>query len=215
MVMLIAIFFVIGMSIAAQLRGQRALSKVRQVASSADQAAVISGLVESNKSLRDEVDQLRSSLSALDEQGGTLPVLVEELNRVKILNGTAEASGPGVVLRIDGPTSVADLQDLVNELRNAGAEAIALNDVRLGLSSVVVSTSVGMQLDGFSIQRPFVLQAIGDSQAMLSAMGRPGGLVSLLRASHPEGVFDLVEASHLTLPVTAREFTVEYASIVR
>jgi uncharacterized protein YlxW (UPF0749 family) len=120
-------------------------------------------------------------------------------------------SGPGLLLRVDGASSVADLQDLINEFRNAGAEAISLNDVRLGVDSVVISTEAGIEADGILIQRPFVLQAIGDPQAMHSAVDRPGGLVALLRASHPESAIELTEATNLTLPVSARVLRVQYA----
>lgn len=213
--LLFALFLLIGLAIAAQLRGQRALSRVRLMTSSTDQAAVISGLLDSNRELREEVEQLQSSLAALGRQGGALPVLMDELNRVKILNGSAQASGPGVLVRIDGPSSVADLQDLINELRDAGAEAIAVNDVRLNVATVAIATPEGIVLDQNLIQRPFVLVAIGDPQAMHSALDRPGGLVALLRAAHPGSIIEVTQTSRLTLPVTARSLTTEYVAAVR
>ena len=51
-----------------------------------------------------------------------------------ILAGTKPAEGPGISLRIDDPRSQVDaaqVLDTIEELRDAGAEAIQLGNVRV------------------------------------------------------------------------------------
>ena len=45
--------------------------------------------------------------------------------------GSTRSSGPGVSIIVRGPIDGPGVEDLINELRNAGAEAIAIEDVRL------------------------------------------------------------------------------------
>ena len=52
-----------------------------------------------------------------------------------ILAGTVAAEGPGIVVTIDGVDDAALLLDTVQELRDAGAEAIQLGDVRVVAST--------------------------------------------------------------------------------
>ena len=60
---------------------------------------------------------------------------------LRILTGTVAATGPGVTLTIDDPdgsVTAATLLDGVEELRDAGAEAIEINDsVRVVASTCV------------------------------------------------------------------------------
>ncbi|MBM3136254.1 MAG: DUF881 domain-containing protein, partial [Chloroflexi bacterium] len=123
----------LGLLLASQYRAQQSRSTaVSLAASGADQVAIISDLVENNASLRREIDALRRELASYQGAGekSSLEAMVEELNRMRIVNGLLEVSGPGVEVQISGGLSALDLQDLINEMRNAGAEAVALNNRR-------------------------------------------------------------------------------------
>jgi len=192
----------LGVAILAQFRAQ---GRTLDVGSDREaQALLLSELVEASGRLRAEIEFLESQLAVYqaNERGVGLQGLVDELNRVKVLNGLVEVSGPGVELLIDGPLSALDLQDLINELRNAGAEAMSLNGHRLVGSSVVTVDAKGqLVVDGHSVTRPYRFEAIGDPHTLESALLRPGGLLFLQRRSYSNLMVKTTQRSHLVLGI--------------
>lgn len=162
--LLSVVCLLLGVLLFAQFCTQRRITAALLAASSTNQALIISKLVESNAELREEVGALRSQLRRYQEvEGqGVLQTRLNELNRIKVVNGLVEVSGHGVEVRIEGRISVLDMQDMVNELRNTGAEAMAVNGQRLLVSSVIASDDMGMIVNGVSISAPYIFQAIGD-----------------------------------------------------
>jgi uncharacterized protein YlxW (UPF0749 family) len=56
---------------------------------------------------------------------------------------------------VDGPIDGPAVEDLINELRNAGAEAIAIDGVRLVAGSVVTGGPGEVAIDGDRLDDPF------------------------------------------------------------
>jgi uncharacterized protein YlxW (UPF0749 family) len=73
------------------------------------------------------------------------------------------------------------LLDAIEELRDAGAEAIQVGDVRIVASSSFGPAGSGVAIDGNKLSQPYVILAIGDAQTMSSAMEIPGGLSENVR----------------------------------
>lgn len=121
-------------------------------------------------------DQLQSSST-----GSAAAILDAEqrLRDLQILAGTIAAKGPGITVTVaDAQTAVtaASLLNGVEELRDAGAEAIEVNDsVRLVQSSWISGSAGAITIDGQSVQAPYVIEAIGSAHTLSEAMGFPGG----------------------------------------
>ena len=209
---LFLLMFVVGLVTVAQLRTQ---GRTRATALNRDdRATLLSELVHSNRDLRNEIASLEKQLAAYekDNRRTVLEELVAELNRVKVVNGMIEVSGPGVELLIDGPLSALDVQDLVNELRNAGAEAIALNDQRLVAHSVLsVDSRDRLMVDGQYLSSPYHLQAIGNPSTIETALLRPGGATALLQRAYPNLAVQSTQQSRLVLGVHRPQMEFQYA----
>lgn len=101
-----------------------------------------------------------------------------------ILAGRLPAEGPGIELVVADPTgevSATTLYTVLEELRNAGAEAIQLADRRLTASSYIVETPDGVEVDGTLVDPPYRWLAIGDPDTMTTALGIPGGALAVVR----------------------------------
>jgi len=208
---LTAICLGLGLLLVVQLRTQ---SDVRQTARSEDWGYAVADLIDSNARLRDEIEALQAELVGLGEvQGGgaILQSLVAEVNRLRIANGLIEVSGPGVAVEINGPISVLDLHDLINELRNAGAEALALNGQRIVPWSAISTDGEHVTVDGQPLQQPHRLEAIGEAHTLEVALVRPGGLISLLWQIDPDISIVVQQKEKLTLPVYNQPFQFVYA----
>ena len=65
----------------------------------------------------------------------------------------------------------------MQELRDAGAEAIQINEVRVIGSTSFVDTPTGSRLTGRWYRRHTSIRAIGDPATMSSALAIPGGVI--------------------------------------
>jgi uncharacterized protein YlxW (UPF0749 family) len=117
-----------------------------------------------------------------------LAVARSRADALAILAGTVPATGPGIRLRIDDPGDQLDysvLLDTVQELRDAGAEAISLGPVR-----VVASTwfddgpgGAGVVVSGTRLAAPYTIIAVGDAETMATALEIPGGVADTVRTA--------------------------------
>jgi uncharacterized protein YlxW (UPF0749 family) len=79
--------------------------------------------------------------------------------------------------------TAGDLLDAVEELRGAGAEAIQVGPMRIGVSSAFTQTTPTSPIvvDGVSLTAPYSIVAIGDPAGLATAMNIPGGVVDTVR----------------------------------
>lgn len=100
-----------------------------------------------------------------------------------VLAGTVPVQGPGIdliVREVGDPIQAGAWVNLVEELRNAGAEAIQIDGQRVGVASAFVDASNGTELDGVLLTSPVRVLAIGDPE-MDVALEIPGGALATLR----------------------------------
>ena len=74
-----------------------------------------------------------------------------------------------------------DILEIVNVLRNAGAEAISINDQRVIATTPI--SCIGIKINDEKIGGPYVIRAIGDSDYLKTALEIPGGILRILESS--------------------------------
>lgn len=103
---------------------------------------------------------------------------------LSILAGTVAVTGPGIVAEIDGSDGVvtaANLVTFVQELRDAGAEAIDINGTRVVVDTYFTeSEDGGLRVAGTDLTRPITITAIGEPDTMATAMRIPGGVADTI-----------------------------------
>ena len=60
----------------------------------------------------------------------------------------------------------ADIVKVINELRNAGAEAIAVNDYRVTYNAFGICFGSNINVNGIKVVAPFYITAIGNKDIM-------------------------------------------------
>ncbi|HEX9738753.1 MAG TPA: DUF881 domain-containing protein, partial [Candidatus Limnocylindria bacterium] len=128
----------------------------------------------------------------------------EEVRRIRAFAGLSAVEGQGILVRVTGSLDAIAVNDLLNELRNAGAEALSLDDVRVTASSVVVQGARTLEIDNVQIGRTFRLLAIGDADGLVAALQRPGGIVTQLE-QFVRATITVSPSEALRLPATARD----------
>ncbi len=135
--------------------------------------------------LRRTRDQLRGST---DDDTAALEVAREQERTWRILAGTLAVRGPGVRITVDPRGAGVGTDQIVNalqELRDAGAESIEINDrVRVVAQTAVTDTSgsggrvAGIRVDGVRLQPPYVIDAIGDPETLDAGVDFQGGFIT-------------------------------------
>lgn len=130
--------------------------------------------------------------------------------------GITDVTGPGVVITIKSNSIdnqiKEDLDSIINELKNAGAESIDINDERIVFSSVIMCRENVIEVNGVSIQSPFIIQAIGDSKLMYSALMRPGGYIELLNNRGKKT--EVVRANRINIKKYNGKFNAQYMKTI-
>src|SRR5437764_4200253 len=178
----------LGFAFVVQLRST-ATDEQLSTARPEDLVRILSDLDARKDRLSQEITQLQATQQQLaaGSQGraAALDAAAKRARDLGILAGTLPAQGPGIQVRfVSGaqPLKAALILDAVEELRDAGAEAMELDGsngvaVRIVASSWFVDSGTGIQADGRQLAGPYWLTAIGDPQTMQPALNIPGGVV--------------------------------------
>jgi uncharacterized protein YlxW (UPF0749 family) len=202
-----AVTFALGLLVVVQLRSQTVGSPLLQL-SSQDLTVLVANLNGRNDQLRREVATLERDLATLDanQSRGAISVddLRAELDRVRAYAGLEPVAGSGVSVSISGPIDGSGVEDLMNELRNAGAEAISVAGIRAVPGLVVVGASGQASVDGTRLGDAVELDAIGAPDKLTGSLTRSGGVIAQLAATQPDVVVTVTPMDRLELPATTR-----------
>ena len=163
--------------------------------------------------LENKEKELESERQNLSQGNSKTLELQKELDELNKLLGLTEIKGSGIILTIrdsepiaskdlgiDATSSIVhdeDLRQLVNELKNAGAEAISINDQRIISTTAISCEGNVININGQKVGAPFVIKAIGLPES-LSNLDRPRGYLDLLE-DFGIGV-DLQKSNNITIP---------------
>lgn len=152
-----------------QIRSQAEVERSLVGIDATSLAFLIDDLHRANDSLDGEKADLMKRQAAL-QSGNTDAadqVLSEEANRLRALEGLVAVQGPGLVMVIDASGLTAlDLQDALNNLAAAGAEAIDVNAHRVITGVPIDQTRSGVAIDGVVVAPPWTISVIGDANRL-------------------------------------------------
>ena len=177
------------------------LSGLRQ----ADLVRILDETTERGDALRREVADLRSQRDKLASGSDREAAALESLRRAAvtqgILAGRLPAQGPGVRVVLvdpDGRLQPITMLNMLEELRNAGAEAIQLNDRRITASSAFTGSRGEIVLDGVALEAPYTWLAIGDPETIAIALQIPAGAMATVRGNGASGAVTQLDEVQVT-----------------
>ncbi len=195
----------LGVLVVSQYRSREAFSHTLQQETPEQLTRLIADLNDRNRQLRSEIFDLRLALElaqgSIASGRGSLEGSEKQLAQLRVFAGRSRVTGPGIGVRVEGQFDERALSDLVNELRNAGSEAIAVNDARVGPRSWFGPGSSGtLVVDGREVRGPWLVRAIGDADVLYVAMTRTGGIVGQFELIYQRTKFTVGRESALDLP---------------
>ena len=154
---------------------------------------------EKYDNLYEELERMESQLeiertnSTQNNEGLTqLENTIKEGNKIL---GLSEVTGDGIIITVNDNQKISlnswfadpnqlivhdtDLINIVNELKNAGAEAVSINEQRIVTISAIECDGNVIKINGQKIAAPFEIKAIGLQESLMS-VARFGGYVDYL-----------------------------------
>jgi len=208
---------VLGFAVVVQVRATQdtGLEGLRQT----DLVRILDDVSERAARLRQEATDLEDTRARVTAGGGgSRAALQEAQDRARVLGvlaGTLPATGPGVEITISDPKGEVGsdvLLDTLQELRDAGAEAVEISTIDGPAVRVVASTSFvdpgdldpddadqpGVVVDGTQLVSPYRFRVIGDPRTLAAALDIPGGVLDVLRQKDAQGVVTQREKIDIT-----------------
>ncbi len=138
-------------------------------------AVEIEKIAKTNADLKNQVISLtkkyQSYKDAYENDSDLAAQIDNEISDLSVVNAQEPISGQGVVISIENGLSEPQMVDLINAIKNIGADAIGINSKRLGLYSSVSSTENSLAK----------VEVIGNASVLESALKRKGGVIELIR----------------------------------
>ncbi len=184
--------------------------------------ALIKETEKIDEELQKEIEKATENNSQLEEAKNQIIKANKEI-------GLAEVTGAGVTftvadsnINID-PNKIAnyselvvhdiDILKIVNELKNAGAEAISINNQRIILTTSIICGGNIINLNDEKIGSPFEIKAIGSPEA-LANLERPGGYLEYLKGKKIS-VSPIKKSDEIKIPKYTGILKFKYLSNIR
>lgn len=193
---------------------------------------------EQLKTLRAEKDDALSELAELESRMNEIEKaksdedvfiknLVSDLEKYKMASGVLDVHGPGVIITIKDPPIIDEYQDnysvitlryerllsVVNKLKEAGAEAISINEQRIVGTTEISLAGTAVNINGMATAPPYTIKAIGNPETMYSALTIRGGIIETMKTQDNLSI-DIVQKDDLTISRYTGVVTFKYSKPV-
>jgi uncharacterized protein YlxW (UPF0749 family) len=173
--LIIAAFMLFGMLATNQYSLYKRLGFMESISDPNGQALRISQIYFSNEELKKQLTDLEATKSELDNSAVNSSdlerILQTDKQKYSILSGKGKVQGEGIRIEITHTLAKTQLIDFINALKNIGAEAISINEVRL---------INGTPISQFENQPKYEMKVIGNKDTLYDATVRNGGAFDLI-----------------------------------
>jgi len=180
-----------------------------------------------NQELLDLEDRLNSIEGEKAKDDAFVDGLVSDLEKYKSSAGVLDVQGPGVLVTIKDPVVTDEyeqdfsvimfnyelLLSLVNKLKEAGAEAISINEQRIVATTEISMAGNNVNINGTPTAPPYYVKAIGNPDTLDSAINIRSGIVETMKMKY-NLIVSTSEKDELTIPRYTGTIKFKYAKPV-
>ena len=166
------------------------------------------------KQLEEAEEVLEKERKSATENSTEAADLEKELLSAKTLLGQTEVKGKGVVITLDDNKALVnmssisidpnvllvhdgDIIQVVSILKNAGAEAISINDQRIVNTTAITCDGYVVRINGEKVGAPYEIKAIGSPEYLKGSLEVSGYIDMMIE----DGVMvDIKKSNSITIP---------------
>jgi uncharacterized protein YlxW (UPF0749 family) len=181
-------------------------------------------------SLQEELTKEKNKLENFEDSEALekLSAMNSKIEELDFYNGFTDVRGPGIMIRVSDSTSDdvnmdimekivhdVDITVLLNDLKNAGAEAIDVNGKRIINISEVVCAGPILRINGSGVSAPFVIRAVGDPESLYNAVTEEGTYAYNLKNTYGMEVATIMSYNLPSIPqFYGDNYEIHYAQAV-
>lgn len=149
------------------------------------------------ENLEKQLSKLRRQARGLSQQSTAHGLTGEQYKTLYQIAGLTPIKGEGIEIKLedkssnndiknpdlfnnDGLVHSDDLLKIVNELKGAGAKAVAINNQRLVTISEIATAGSNILVNQTKLNPPYIIKAVGPADTMISALKMRGGILEYL-----------------------------------
>ena len=171
---------------------------------------------EAYEKLLDTTNKINEYDEKLQNNSETEELINKELVEAKRNFGLTDVTGNGIIVTLTDTDEQAydyeDLLDLVNELRDAGAEAISINNQRItNISDIADISSRYIRINSNKVSSPYVVKAIGDSTYLKSALTIKNGYYDIKQKE--EYKIEIEEKNNIKINKYSKSVNLKYIEL--
>lgn len=165
-----------------------------------------------------ELEKLREQVANSNESAKGLSGKIDKYN---LMLGKSDLIGKGIIITLkdgearsfggDPLVHAQDVMNVVNSLKNAGADAISVNNQRVVDSTAFNCIGNVITVNGEKVGVPFVIKAIGLPSQLYGSLTMKGHYLSILEAGGVQVSVDKVEKETIIIPKYEGIYKLEYA----
>jgi uncharacterized protein YlxW (UPF0749 family) len=195
-----AIAIILGILLSLQIRSFQRVDLLVQRSEPGDIFAEMRVLQIANTQLR---AHLKEEEKALSEIKSTIAdrALEEEMNRLRLLSGEEEIFGEGMEITLNRSIKEFWITDLIAQLVGSGAEAIALNNIRLIAETAGFrDLGTGLLMRKHFFNPPLRLSVIGSRKELKQSVAQSGGILDRIENAYPGLKIAVTEKEKIIIP---------------
>lgn len=215
---------ILGAMLALSVRTQQAVTHVTAVTASDILQKQVDDLQRTTKAQQIQITKYENGVSSSSAQ---VRALSADLKSSKFAACLTAVQGPGVEVtlmdsKLPYPASMpagippqniihdTDIDQVVNELKAAGAEAISVNDQRVGAVTPIRCAGPTIFVNNTPQTPPYVIKAIGKPQTLETALNISNGIAAQLK-TFDKAMFTVQLTKRLIIPASNGVVQPQYA----
>lgn len=160
-------------------------------------AVEVARLTNANTDLRKQLSDITQreyelQQAIVDKQSAS-ETYQKEQDKADLVTGSVPVTGPGIRLVINDSLTNAQITDVLNALKNIGAEALAINDHRITPWFSEWRTN---------LTAPYTVVALGSPPVLATSLTRRGGIIDQIELAAGALELTVDQFDKLTLPST-------------
>jgi uncharacterized protein YlxW (UPF0749 family) len=186
---------ILGIVFSVHLRAARSVQQNESIRKTQELTVQVEQMKKERDVLQAQLTRMRGQLENMLTIGPHASPGKEDIEPAMIFAGVTELTGSGVKVTLQDGSAVQkpgdnpnfylvhdeDILKVVNELKAAGAEAVAVNDQRLTAITGISCSGPSIRVNKKALVPPLVITAIGSPETLEGALKMRGGVVEFLQ----------------------------------
>ncbi|MHA1381972.1 MAG: DUF881 domain-containing protein [Candidatus Helarchaeota archaeon] len=180
-IIILIVCIILGFLLPTQFYLYQKVIKISKPEVSNSTALEVAEFIKTNKKLRKQIDNLEDQNEKLKKSKTSSIVsnqtIQENIKNYKLILGITDVEGRGVEITFNDKVDSTQIIDLINAVKNIGAEAISINNRRFGTKSFV---------ENGIFNPPTTIQVIGNPDILKNSLVRSGGIIDQIGIGNVE-----------------------------